>query len=164
MIAEQTEARPLILLEAAASALLGLAVGTAALVLAHAAYGGAAAGLAGAVLAFIALDRLAGATAFRIAPFAAAPLDLPGELLLTEDQRRVAGELLLDDPLEAPAADSRVVQLFASAPLPTPGELQARIERHLGRGGAQAPEPLRLVSDDSEALHQALAALRQSLR
>ncbi|MDQ3246967.1 MAG: hypothetical protein M3Q52_08805 [Pseudomonadota bacterium] len=166
MLAEQTEARPFILLEAGASALLGLALGAAALASTHNAYGAAAAGLAGAVLAFLGLDRVAGAVAFRIQPFKAAAFDLPDELVLNLDQRiGTADELLLDDALAAPAADARVIQLFATAPLPTAGELQARIERHLGaRPAPESLEPLRLVGDDSDALHEALAALRHSLR
>lgn len=164
MLAETTEARSFILLEAGVSALLGLALGAATLAIAQSAYGAAAAALAGAAAAFLGLDRVAGAVTFRI-EFEAAELGLPDELMLTLDQRiGNIGELLLDDTLEASTADARVVQLFATAALPTAGELQARIERHLGARPAQPPEPMRLVADDSDALHQALAALRHSLR
>lgn len=71
---------------------------------------------------------------------------------------RLADELLLDDALEPPASDSRVVQLFQPGSLPTAGELQARIDRHLdGRGDAPAP------ADDSGELFEALASLKRSL-
>lgn len=67
--------------------------------------------------------------------------------------------LLLEDRLEEPEPDSRVVQLFAHRPLPTPGELQQRIEAHLS-----APRPpLDLGVDASAALRQALGELRRSL-
>jgi hypothetical protein len=165
MPAQQSEARPFIQIEAGAAALLGLSLGAGTLVITQSAYAAAAVGLSVAVLAFLGMDRLAGAVVFRIQPFEAVQFDRPGELLLTLEQRiGTTGELLLDDALAAPAADARVVQLFAAAPLPTAGELQARIERHLGSRPAQPPEPLRLVADDSDALHEALAALRRSLR
>jgi hypothetical protein len=68
-----------------------------------------------------------------------------------------AGELLLEDALPAPEPDSRVVRLFDPARMPTAGELQARIERHLR-------SPARPLPDATQELHDALAALRQSLR
>jgi hypothetical protein len=69
-------------------------------------------------------------------------------------------ELLLDDVLAELRPDSRVVRLFDPATMPTPAELQARIARHLGSGGpGPAPEV-----DASQALHEALAELRRSLR
>lgn len=164
MPAEQSEARPFLLLEAGASALLGLALGAATGMITQTDYAVAAAGLVGAILTFLGLDRLAGAVVFHVQPFHAAEFDFPDELLLALDQRiAVTGELLLDDALAETAADARVVQLFGIQPLPTAGQLQERIEQHLGRS-AQPPEPLRLVADDSDALHEALAALRHSLR
>jgi hypothetical protein len=63
-------------------------------------------------------------------------------------------ELELDDVLAAVEADSRVIQLFE--PADTAGEMQARIDRHL-----KAP---RQVPDATQELHDALAALRRSLR
>lgn len=93
------------------------------------------------------------------------PYAEPDELLL--DQPVVASaemdavaELLLDDPLPAPASDSRVVQLFAAGQMPTAGQLQQRIERHIA-GGASPP---RTSHDASDALSEALAELRRSLR
>jgi hypothetical protein len=68
-------------------------------------------------------------------------------------------ELLLDDPLPEPASDSRVVQLFANGRMPTAGQLASRIDRHLADGGRAAPE-----GDASDALSEALAELRRSLR
>lgn len=85
------------------------------------------------------------------------------ELLLdqpfVEAAFQAAAELLLDDPLPAPAPDSRVVQLFADGRMPTAGQLKNRIDRHLADGARPAPS-----SDASDALGEALAALRRSLR
>jgi len=64
-------------------------------------------------------------------------------------------ELVLDDILSAIEPDSRVVRLFQ--PNDTAGEMQARIDRHLG-SSRQAPP------DATQELHDALAALRRSLR
>lgn len=98
----------------------------------------------------------------------------PPELLLTE---RIEPELLLTDRFEPPAVavaeeilvlddilaelepNSRVVRMFDPIAMPTPGQLNARIERHLvGDAPPVAPQ------DASQALHEALAALRRSLR
>jgi hypothetical protein len=67
--------------------------------------------------------------------------------------------LLLDDILAELGPDSRVVRLFDRAAMPTPGELKARIDRHLEFDGGSA-QP----ANASEALHDALAELRRSLR
>ena len=92
--------------------------------------------------------------------------DAADELLLSDEDRLVTspvaatGELLLDDVLSELAPDSRVVRLFDRAAMPTPGELQARIDRHLDLAArVSQAEP-----DASEALHDALADLRRSLR
>jgi hypothetical protein len=82
------------------------------------------------------------------------------ELLLTDRYEPAAlshkeEPLLLDDILQELGADSRVVRLFDPAAMPTPGQLNERIERRLVGG---APE------DASQALHDALAELRRSLR
>lgn len=70
-----------------------------------------------------------------------------------------AEELVLDDVLESVEADSRVVRLFE--PDGTPGELHTRIERHL----RDAPRPAsQVAADATQELHDALAALRRSLR
>jgi len=68
-------------------------------------------------------------------------------------------ELLLDDVLANLPPDSRVVRLFDSAPVPTAGELQARIDRHLRAEHRPIAPP-----DASHELHEALDALRRSLR
>jgi len=86
------------------------------------------------------------------------------QLLLTHDRQVAqpdpeAAELLLDDVLAELAPDSRVVRLFDAAAMPTPGELRARIDRHLNTGRVPAAPP-----DASEALHEALAELRRSIR
>lgn len=82
-------------------------------------------------------------------------------LLLTERYEPSASEepLILDDVLGALAPDSRVVRLFDPAAMPTAGELNNRIRRHLVRGAPPAPS-----QDASQALHDALAELRRSLR
>ncbi len=81
------------------------------------------------------------------------PVDEPVEL-------SAVAELLLDDPLPAAEADSRVVQLFAPGRMPTAGQLQRRIDRHLA--GEQRMPPT--SQDASDALSEALAELRRSLR
>ncbi|MEO7813913.1 MAG: hypothetical protein ABIR87_00510 [Sphingomicrobium sp.] len=84
------------------------------------------------------------------------------ELLLDEPlvaETAAVAELLLDDPLPTPANDSRVVQLFADGRLPHPGQLKERIDRHLADGGKAVP-----MVDASDALSEALAELRRSLR
>jgi hypothetical protein len=90
------------------------------------------------------------------------PVELD-ELLLTESVKiEPAGDpapLELDDILVEIAPDSRVVQLFDPSAMPTPGHLKARIDRHLDGGTPDFPSP-----DASEALFEALADLRRSLR
>jgi hypothetical protein len=85
------------------------------------------------------------------------------ELLLTErlqaEPAAGAEPLVLDDILEELGPDSRVVRLFDPAAMPTPGQLNDRIERHLVRD----PPPA-TCNDASQALHEALAELRRSLR
>ena len=71
-------------------------------------------------------------------------------------------ELLLDDPLPAPAHNSRVVQLFAGGRMPTAGQLQRRIDRHLA--DSERGRPSRHQIDASDALSEALAEFRRSLR
>lgn len=89
------------------------------------------------------------------------------ELLLDQPQFKTpfveesaaVAELLLDDPLLAPGADSRVVQLFAGDRIPTAGQLKHRIDRHLADGARRGA-----ATDASDVLSQALAELRRSLR
>lgn len=81
------------------------------------------------------------------------------ELVLTEDDRLAAGPLVLDDVLREIAPDSRVVQLFDRSAMPSPAQLKVRIDRHLEGETSQFPS-----SDASEALFEALADLRRSLR
>ncbi len=78
---------------------------------------------------------------------------------LMEEGAAAVAELLLDDPLPVPAPDSRVVQLFADGRMPSAGQLLTRIDRHLNDGGKSTP-----VADASDALSEALAELRRSLR
>lgn len=92
-------------------------------------------------------------------PLAADELLLDRPLVDGGNMAAVA-ELLLDDPLPAPAPDSRVVQLFAGGRMPTAGQLQLRIDRHLA-GSERVPAG---TVDASDALSDALAELRRSLR
>ena len=83
------------------------------------------------------------------------------ELLLTESDRvgTEPGTLELDDILAELGPDSRVVRLFDRKAMPTPGQLQTRIDDHLHRA---TPAPVH--SDAAQALSDALAELRRSLR
>jgi hypothetical protein len=65
----------------------------------------------------------------------------------------------LDDILVELGSDARVVRLFDPAAMPTAGELKDRIDDHLG----EMPDPAR-SADAAQALHEALAELRRSLR
>ena len=79
--------------------------------------------------------------------------------LLAEADRSLAhaeDELVLEDILAALGPDSRVVRLFEPGNMPTPAQMKAPIDRHLEGDGTAAP-------DASQALHDALAALRRSL-
>jgi hypothetical protein len=104
---------------------------------------------------------------FQLAPFVPTELTLEDsdELLLTEEDRVDCGstvvndELLLDDVLAQLEEESRVVRLFDSSATPTPGQLRTRIDRHLDQTRLQDTRP-----DASEALHEALAELRRSLK
>jgi hypothetical protein len=100
-------------------------------------------------------------------------LDRPDELLLTEQVELIltdadrlhpnsanpAGELVLDDVLAEIGPGSRVVRLFDPAAMPTPGQLDVRIQQHLRESSTAAPP-----ADASQALFDALAELRRSLR
>lgn len=96
---------------------------------------------------------------FAAATFENRPVD---ELLLTDELTAGgpgADELLLDDILAEVGADARVVRLFDPAARPTAGQMKANIDRHLRVAG-----PIPAPPDASQALHLALAELRQSLR
>ena len=96
-----------------------------------------------------------------------------GELLLTEQVELVltdadrleppadptADELVLDDILAELGPQSRVVRLFDPSAMPTPAQLTAKIEEHL-----REPKPELGHGDASQALYEALAELRRSLR
>src|SRR5437763_1403803 len=92
------------------------------------------------------------------------------ELVLTDADRlrpaqaHAPEELMLDDILAELGPNSRVVRLFDPAAMPTPGQLNARIERHLGEGTSPLAPPDASAPDASQALYDALAELRRSLR
>ena len=107
---------------------------------------------------------------FAVSPFLLREFDPleADELILTDADRletvQVEPEpLVLDDILAEIGPDARVVRLFdrkaMSTPMPTPGQLKSRIDDHLGRESAKLKIP-----DASEALWEALAELRRSLR
>jgi hypothetical protein len=84
----------------------------------------------------------------------------PDELVLTDaDRLNGGGALVLDDILAEIGPDSRVVRLFDRSAMPTPGQLKSRIDRHRSQAAAPAGAP-----DASQALSDALAELRRSLR
>jgi len=121
---------------------------------------------------------------FVVSPFEVAPIELarldellltePVELLLTEQveliltdadrlrpvQTHGHDELVLDDILAELGPNSRVVRLFDPAAMPTPGQLNDRIARHIREGASPSSAP----PDASQALYDALAELRRSLR
>lgn len=85
------------------------------------------------------------------------------ELLLTDADRlkpasTSADPLVLDDVLAEIDSGARVVRLFDRKAMPTPGQLKSKIDNHLSQGSASG------ASDASQALSDALAELRRSLR
>ena len=96
-------------------------------------------------------------------PSSSSELAQTSELLLTDriDEAAATREepLLLDDILAELGSNSRVVRLFDPAAMPTPGELGSKIDRHF-EGEASAAQ----THDAAQALHDALAQLRRSLR
>jgi hypothetical protein len=86
------------------------------------------------------------------------------ELVLTDVDRLEPASvqpepLVLDDILAEIGPDSRVVRLFDRKAMPTPGQLKSRIDSHLEQEASQSD-----ASDASQALSDALAQLRRSLR
>ena len=87
------------------------------------------------------------------------------ELVLTDEDRLEPGAqvpdemLVLDDILAEIGPDARVVRLFDRKAMPTPGQLKSRIDNHLEQDHVAARSP-----DASQALSDALAELRRSLR
>jgi hypothetical protein len=169
--------------ERLAAALFGAAVGYAAFTwlsgsIVEPRLGGwtAAAAVAAFLLCSVVLERVArGQSRFRVPVFDLRQFDtsetgellltdkLGGELLLTEADRLAptasVDPLLLDDVLREIGPDARVVRLFDRKAMPTPGELKSRIDDHVGQASATAA-PV----DASQALSDALAELRRSLR
>jgi hypothetical protein len=84
------------------------------------------------------------------------------ELLLTLADRLDPADddpLVLDDILAEIGPDARVVRLFDRKAMPTPGQLKTRIDNLLGQESSPA-----MPSDASQALSDALAELKRSLR
>jgi hypothetical protein len=108
---------------------------------------------------------------FLIGDFAPAESPALGDKLVVGDEDSFpeaaldgSPELLLDDVLAELAPDSRVVRLFDRTAMPTPGELRDWIDRHLGSDRMSAAPHDAPGVDASQALHEALAELRRSLR
>jgi hypothetical protein len=80
------------------------------------------------------------------------------ELLLTQRYDPLE-PLVLDDIVDQLSPDSRVVRLFDPASMPTPAQLKSRIDEHLDGAAPEPPAP-----DAAQALHEALAELRRSIR
>lgn len=76
-----------------------------------------------------------------------------------ESQDEAKEPLMLDDILAELGPNSRVVRLFDPVAMPTAGELKSRIDRHLDRETSATQYP-----DAAQALHDALAELRRSIR
>ena len=146
------------LVEWGAPAVLAAAAGWAAFAVSGSVFAGGGAATVAMVAGVIAIRR-AGVTerGLTLPDYAVEPID---------DAMR--DELLLDDPLVAVAADSRVVSMFESEAA-TPGAMVARIADYLGDrspedGTAEDDADHRLPSDAGAALHVALANIRASLR
>lgn len=127
----------------------------------------AAAALLAYLLSYAALNRVQAEPPRLIVPIfdirEVEPME-QAELLLTERFEPPASPadddaLLLDDVLAELGPDSRVVRLFDPAAMPTAGELKSRIDRHLDGAAVEAR-----TSDAAQALHDALAELRRSIR
>jgi hypothetical protein len=147
-----------------ASAILSAAVGTCLLLLGQPQVGVLAASVTG-LLALAGLRQVKPEPRrFKLPALAIAEHRAEDDVLLLTEVAEVE-PLLLDDPLEVAAEDSRVVQLFAARPLPTPGELQQRIAAHLAdpQRPANGADVIDLDVDASAALRQALGELRRSL-
>lgn len=88
--------------------------------------------------------------------------EVKDELVLTEQCRVLqpveSESLILDDILAEIGPESRVVRLFDRKAMPTPGQMRSRIDSHLDH--RRSPP----VEDASQALSDALAELRRSLR
>ena len=157
---ERTIRRAETALDLGAAGAFGLAAAWSAAQLAVAPLFASAAGVLAYAVAFAALRQVQPAPqALAIPRFEAVPLDVPAELILTDEERVSpdAHELLLDDILPPADPGSRVVRLFDVSAMPTPGELKTHIDRHLAASQSAPP-------DASQALFEALAQLRSSLR
>lgn len=129
--------------------------------------GSAAAAAASFLATKLALGRISEVLTYGLADFALGPIE-PVEddsLLLTElaellltDAVADESELLLEDRLELPAADSRVIRLFDPRTLTSAGDMHQGIEQRLKRAQAAA------YPDATAELHRALSDLRGSLR
>lgn len=125
-----------------------------------------AAALAALLIGWAILERADDGSRESPRGFVPAEYDQTDELQLTDRWDEPVEELLLDDPLPAPAEKSRVVRLFEPAAVnATPGELVERIGDYLGGRPGQANLSARTSAPDASAdLYAALANIRASLR
>ena len=142
------------LIEFGAPAVLAAAVGWAASAVSGAVFvgvGAAAVAMAAGVMAMRQLGVVE--PALILSDYAIEPID-----------DAVRDELLLDDPLRAVAADSRVSMFERDDEAATPGVLVARIADYLDGRVSVGRGQDRLPADAGAALHVALANIRASLR
>lgn len=156
-----------VLAEWGAPAILAAAVAWAALAITATPAAAIAGGFSAYLIGFATIRGLGGEPAGKDLPAfePAAFEDQVSELLLDELH---LDELLLDDPLIEAASESRVSTLF-DRPEQRPGALVARIADYLGDHPQRAVsttgrEQGQIGSDAHEALHEALANIRASLR
>jgi hypothetical protein len=161
-------------IDTASAALFAAAGGYSVLLATSSMAGAAAAATAAFVGARLALGRIDDSPRYRLPDFQVGEVEAeasaePAELLLTEltelllTEAMIApvgadDELLLEDRLENPDDNSRVIRLFDPRTLPSAGDLYQRIERH-GHDRQSAAFP-----DATAELHRALADLRRALR
>ncbi len=113
-------------------------------------------GLIGGCGAWLLLRGFRGAPQYRMPQFARLALDLDAP----DDPPAEHAELLLDDVLAPVEPGSRVISLFDRQPVRSSNGLHSPVPSHL----RSAVRPIPTPPDATEALHEALASLRQSLR
>jgi hypothetical protein len=119
----------------------------------------AAACAAGFLVAWAALRRFGSAMPrYALPPFDSAAIPLPDEAEPAEEPSS-DDELLLVDVLAEPPPDSRVIRLFDFAATLAAAEAQSPVDHHARLPAGAAPAP-----DATRELHEALDALRRSLR
>lgn len=142
------------LIDVGAPAVLAAATGWAVAAVSGGVFAGVGAAVVAMAAGVMAMRRMGGSEPALVLPdYAIEPID-----------DAIRDELLLDDPLGAVAADSRVSMFERDDDAATPGALVARIADYLdGRVSVDRGQD-RLPTDAGAALHVALANIRASLR